>query len=197
MKKTGLIIIGSIVLVFVILSTILISGYNRLIEADENINLEYARIDYSLQRRYDTLTQLANSINGFQAHEQAYFDAITQAREAYASAFANNDIAAMAEADNLQSIALSNLIAAFEQNPELKATEAYGDYNDAVWGIETALSDARRKYNEAINEYNLLIRKFPGLIYADMFDFEQEDDYWKVGENATDVPDIVFGNTGN
>jgi hypothetical protein len=65
MKKTGLIIIGSIVLVFVILSTILISGYNRLIEADENINLEYARIDYSLQRRYDTLTQLANSINGF------------------------------------------------------------------------------------------------------------------------------------
>lgn len=193
MKKIALIIVGVIGLIVIILGISLIAGYNKLVDVNEQVDMQYSEIDRRLQQRYDTLTQLATAVNGFQAHEQTIFEMITSARAAYAAAKASGDIEGMIQADSLQSLALTDLLALFEDNEPLQTTEAYGDYMDAVWGIESALSEARRQYNLSVQEYNLYVRKFPGVLYASLFNYVNQKTYWKVGENATDIPDITFG----
>ncbi|HOW37551.1 MAG TPA: LemA family protein [Candidatus Izemoplasmatales bacterium] len=197
MKKPVIIVLASIGVLILTLGIILISGYNKLVSYDEKIGYEYSIIDSRLEMRYNTLTQLANAINGFQAHEQAYFEAITNARAAYAAAKANNDLEGMIAADNLSSIAMADLLALFEDNEPLQAMEAYEDFNDAVWGIESALSEARRQYNYSVMDYNKLVRQFPGVLYKSMFNFPASQEYWKPAEGTTQIPDITFGgNTG-
>jgi LemA protein len=195
MKKPVIITLVAIGVLIITISTILISGYNKLVSYEENIDYQYSIIDSRLEMRYNTLTQLANAVNGFQAHEQAYFEAITNARAAYAQAKANGDLEGMIEADNLSSIAMANLIAVFEDNEPLQAMEAYGDFNDAVWGIESALSEARRQYNNSVRDYNKLVRQFPGILYKSMFDFPASREYWKPAAGTTEIPDITFGGT--
>jgi len=192
-KKTLIIILSAIVIVVTSLGITLISGYNQLVDADEAIAYQYSVIDTRLQQRYDTLTQLATAVSGFQTHEQTIYDMITSAREAYATAKAANDIEGMIEADSLQSIALADLLVLFEDNEPLQATDAYGDYMDAVWGIESALSEARRQYNLAVQDYNAYIRRFPGLMYVSIFTFPDTYGYWKANDGATDIPDVVLG----
>lgn len=193
MKKITIIILGSVVSLVLFFGISLLTGYNKLVDKDISVDYQYSVIDTRLQQRYDTLTQLATAVNGFQAHEQTIYDMITSAREAYATAKANGDLQGMIDADALQSIALADLLVLFEDNEPLQASEAYCDYMDAVWGIESALSEARRQYNLSVQEYNLYVRKFPGVLYASLYNYEKEYDYWKVGPNATEVPDIVFG----
>ena len=193
MKKAAIIIIGIIGFLVIFFGISLITGYNKLVDKDESISFEYSEIDRRLQQRYDTLTQLATAVNGFQTHEQAVYDMITSARAAYATAKADGDIEGMIEADSLQSIALADLLVLFEDNEPLQTTQAYGDYMDAVWGIESALSEARRQYNLSVQDYNAYVRRFPGVLYASLFSFEKEYEYWRVGEAATEIPDIVFG----
>lgn len=193
MKKIALIVIGLIGFIVIFMGISLIAGYNKLVEVNVDVDYQYSEIDRRLQQRYDTLTQLATAVNGFQTHEQTIYDMITSAREAYAAAKASGDLEGMIQADALQSIALTDLLALFEDNEPLQATDAYGDYMDAVWGIESALSEARRQYNLSVQEYNLYVRKFPGVLYASLFNYDNEIAYWKVAEGATQIPDIVFG----
>jgi len=193
MKKVALIVIGVIGFVVVFLGISLIAGYNKLVDVKVNVDFEYSEIDRRLQQRYDTLTQLATAVNGFQAHEQTVYNMITSARESYALAKAQGDLQGMADADGLMSVALADLLVLFEDNEPLQATEAYGDYMDAVWGIESALTEARRLYNEAVKEYNKFVTKFPGVLYATLFSYTSEIDFWEVSDGATLIPNIVFG----
>jgi len=128
MKKTTIIVLGIVVFLVLFFGISLLTGYNRLVDKDISVDYQYSVIDTRLQQRYDTLTQLATAVNGFQTHEQTIFDMITSAREAYATAKANGDLEGMINADNLQSVALADLLALFEDNEPLQASEAYGDY---------------------------------------------------------------------
>ncbi|MGE4571210.1 MAG: LemA family protein [Candidatus Izemoplasmatales bacterium] len=193
MRKISIIIISITVLLALIVTISLITGYNNIIDKDESIKQGYSEIDRRLQQRYDTLIPLAEAVNGFQDQERVIYDMITSARQAYAEAKANDDIQAMIEADALQSIALTNLLALIEDNPSINSLQAYQTYMDAVWGIESALSEARRQYNNAVAEYNRYVRKFPGLLYKNLYDFTDEFEYWRVQEGADQIPDITFG----
>ena len=193
MKKASINIVSVLVLLILIITISLITGYNNLVSKDENIKLQYSEIDRRLQQRYDTLIPLANAVNGFQDQERVIYEMITDARVAYATAKENNDLAGMIEADALQSLALTNLLALIEDNPDIKSLQAYQTYMDAVWGIESALSEARRQYNNSVQEYNLYVRKFPGLLYKNLYNYDDSYDYWKVQDGAQDIPDITFG----
>lgn len=114
---------------------------------------------------------------------------ITEARAAYTAAQTTADYA---EADALEALALTQLLAVVEDNPDITASSAYYAYIDEVSAMENALAVARRDFNNSVNDYNTAAKKFPGSVIVSMFGFERELEYWKVDDGATEVPIVDF-----
>lgn len=192
--KSVTLITGSIVLLFLLILGIgLISGYNSLVTLDEDISGKYSQIENRLQERHDKIGQIVASVSGLQEHAESIYTQITQARAAYAQAVAANDTEAMIEADALEAIALTNLLVVVEDNPLITANAGYYALIDEISAMESALSVARRDYNEAVQSYNTSVRRFPRVLYASLLGFERNLAYWKMNDGADEVPVIDFG----
>lgn len=191
-KKILLPIISVFAIIVVLFGVGLIFGYNSLVDMDEDINSKYAQIEVRLQERHNKIEQILGAVQGLQDHAVAIYDAITSARAAYASAVAGNDIDAMVEADAAEASALSSLLVVVEDNPLITATGAYYSLIDEISSMESALAVARRDYNNAVQDYNASVRKFPRVLYASVLGFEKEMPYWKMNDGADEVPEIVF-----
>ncbi|MDD4070656.1 MAG: LemA family protein [Candidatus Izemoplasmatales bacterium] len=190
MKIKVLAIVGVVVAVF---SIITIFSYNHLVNMDEDVSLYYSQIDNRLQERHDKIGQILAVVNGLQEHAETIYNAITAARTAYAEAKAANDIEGMIEADALEAVAFTDVLIAIEDNPLITAESGFQSLIYEISGMESALSQARKDYNEAVADYNRGVRKFPSVIFANLFGFESERDYWKMNEGADEVPEIDFG----
>lgn len=186
--------IGAVLGLLVIIIIIFITGYNGLVDKDENVNSAFSQVDVTLAERYQKITSLVATVNGLQDHAEDIYNAITEAREAYATASANKDIEGLIEADYLQSLALTDLIALVvnEDNPNISATPAYMTLMDEISSSEAELAYARRSYNLAVEDYNASVRRFPRIIIANMFNFEKERRYWKADEGEIEIPEVVF-----
>ncbi len=185
-KYSVLGVLGLIVLVFGI---ILISGYNRLVNLDTEIDEKYSDIGIRLQERHDKIGQIVGAVSGLQEHEKTIYNAITSARAAYAAA---NTMEERIAADAAEAIALSDLLVVVEDNPNITAAAGYYGLIDEISSMESALSVSRRDYNEAVKAYNGAVRRFPGVLYAALFDFQKEYDYWKTNDGVDEVPVIDF-----
>lgn len=193
MKKTLLLSVLSVFVVIALSFGIgLIVGYNNLVDLDEDINSKYAQIEVRLQERHDKIGQIVAAVQGLQEHAEAIYDAITSARAAYASAITGTDIQAIIDADAQEAIALTNLLAVVEDNPLITAGTGYYQLIDEISSMESALAVARRDYNNAVQDYNASVRKFPRVLYAGIFGFEKDLPYWKMNDGADEVPEIVF-----
>ncbi len=191
--KKGLIISLSIVLVFLLIAGIsLISGYNQLVDLDENLSSKYGQIEVRLQERHDKIGQLVDSVNGLEQFALDVYTAITNARLAYAAAVTSGDIDALIEADANEAIALSSFLVVVEDNPNITPTGAYLSLIDEISSMESSLAVARRDFNLATQDYNSSIRKFPKVLYASLFGFEKDQPYWKMNEGADEVPVVSF-----
>ncbi len=197
MKPFQLVIAGFIsvlLLLLVILTLSLVGGYNRLVDLDESLDASYAQVFNRLEQRHDTINQMVATISGLQEHEREIYELIISARLAYADAIKTGDIDQLAEADALESIAISQLLVAIEDNPMITVSSAFNGLLDTIYSMESTLSVARRDYNQAVLAYNQNARRFPGLIFVSLFGFESRVAYWKIDEGKTDVPEISFTN---
>jgi len=194
MKKALLIVIGVLAVFVVVIGISLISGYNSLVDVDEDISAKYAQIENRLQERHDKIGQIIAAVDGLQAHAEEIYNAITTARQAYADAILSGDMDALIAADAGEALALTQVLAVVEDNPLISATGGYYALIDEISSMESALSIARRDYNEAVQDYNVAVRKFPKVLYASLFGFEKEMPYWKINDGADEVPVIDFGN---
>jgi LemA protein len=190
LKKIIIIVVCSILALILVIGTI--SGYNSLVDADEAIAADQSQIEIRLQERHDKIGLIVDAITGLQEHEETIYDMITSARAAYATAKTNNDTAGMIEADALESLALSNLLVAVEDNPALTTTGAYGQLIVEISSIEAALAVARRDYNNSVESYNASVRRFPKVLYASLFGFTKSYAYWKMNAGADEIPEVVF-----
>jgi LemA protein len=184
-----LIVLGVTGLFLLIIGISLITGYNGLVDMDENIDAKYAQVENRLQERYDKIGQVLGAVNGLQQHAETIYNAITAARAAYAAAASMEDLI---EADAAQAVAFTQVLLVVEDNPNITATVGYVALIDEISSIESALSVARRDYNEAVQAYNSAVRRFPRVLYASLFGFERNQAYWKLGDGADEVPVIVF-----
>lgn len=191
-KKILLPVLSVIVVIILVFGIGLIVGYNNLVDLDEDINSKYAQIEVRLQERHDKIGQILDAVQGLQEHAVTIYNAITSARAAYASAVTSNDIDAMVEADAAEASALSSLLVVVEDNPLITATGGYYSLIDEISSMESALAVARRDYNNAVQDYNTSVRKFPRVLYASVFGFEKDIPYWKMNDGADEVPEIVF-----
>lgn len=193
-KLITLSVVGVTGLLVLIFGIIFISGYNNLVSLDESITSKYAQVENRLQQRHDTITQMVQTVSGLQEHEAAIYQMIVDARASYAAAVAAKDLEALAEADALESLAVSQLLAVIEDNPQITVSGSFNNLLDNISSLESTLSVSRRDYNLSVEKYNKTVRRFPGMVFASMFNFESNLGYWKIDNGATEVPNIDFGN---
>ncbi|MCR5545863.1 MAG: LemA family protein [Lachnospiraceae bacterium] len=183
--KKGLI---AAIAVVVVLALMCIGSYNSLVSKETAVEEEAANIDTQLQRRADLIPNLVNTVKGYTDHEAEVFNAVTEAREKLLAAGTMSEKSA---ANDEVSTALSKLVAIAESYPELKSDKVYVDLMDELSGTENRISYARKSYNEAVASYNKAIKKFPGVIFANMFGFEKAE-MFEAAESADSVPEVSF-----
>ncbi|MCP4681964.1 MAG: LemA family protein [Desulfobacterales bacterium] len=168
--KTLLIVIGILVVFLVIPYSFLKGTYNSLVTMDEGVKGAWAQVENQLQRRYDLIPNLVETVKGYAAHEKEVFVKVTEARSKVAGAGSIND---KIEANNQLSSALSRLLVVVERYPELKANTNFIRLQDELAGTENRIAVERRRFNEAVKAFNIKIRRFPTNILAGMFGFEK------------------------
>ena len=162
--------------------------YNKLVTLDEEVKEAWAQVDTVLQRRYDLIPNLVETVKGFAAQEKEVFIKVTEARSKVAGA---GTIPEKIEANNQLTSALSRLLVVVERYPELKSNQNFIRLQDELAGTENRIAVARRRYNEAVKRYNVATRQFPSNLIAKAFDFEKAD-FYEAPEAAAEVPKVQF-----
>src|SRR3989442_6842206 len=150
-------ILGAVRLVF--LTTATGCGYNTMVAMRENIDAAWAQVENQLQRRNDLIPNLVEVTKGYAAHEKEIFDHVADARARLIGAGSRE---AKIDAANDLSSALSRLLVIGERYPDLKANQQFARLSDELAGTENRLATERRRYNEAVREYNTYIKQLPG-----------------------------------
>lgn len=187
MKKGGIVLLVILVLIGIFVLSIF-GSYNSLVSLDEDVNTQWANVESKLQRRYDLIPNLVESVKGAMKQEQEVFKAIADARAKLAGAGSTSE---KVEASNELEGALSRLLVVVESYPELKSNQNVTALMDELAGTENRISTERDRYNEVVREYNRTIRSFPKNIMAGMFGFEQRP-YFEATQGAEVAPEVNF-----
>ena len=163
---------GWIVLVVVILIVVWVIGmYNGLVTARQKVENAWSQIDVQLQRRFDLIPNLVESVKGYMAHEEATLTKVTELRTAWANA---STVSEKAELDNELSGALKTIMAVSENYPDLKANQNFSELQEELRNTENKISYARQFYNDSVTMYNTKLQVVPTNIVAGMFHFTEE-----------------------
>jgi LemA protein len=163
-------------------------SYNRFVGQEEAVKAQWAQVQNQLQRRNDLIPNLVESVKGYAAHEEGIFKEIADARSRLLAA---KTPAESIEAANQQTSALGRLLAVVENYPQLKANEQFNRLMDELAGTENRIAVERMRYNEKIQEYNTARRRFPGIITAKVFRF-QDYPLFEAPPEAKQVPKVDF-----
>lgn len=169
--------------------------YNGMVTFQEQVTTELANVQTQYQRRADMMPQLAKIVKAYAKHEEETFEQVTKARAAVSQINLNADnlssetLKKYTAAQDKFSSSLSRLMVIAEQYPELKASENFKALQVQEEGTENRISEARRKYNDAVQQYNVKARKFPGVIIARLFGFYSMPKFETTAE-AENSPDL-------
>ena len=163
-------------------------GYNTMVSLRENIDAAWAQVENQLQRRNDLIPNLVETTKGYATHEREVFENIAAARSRLIGAGTRD---AKIDAANDLTSALSRLLVIAERYPELKANEQFTRLSDELAGTENRIATERRRYNDAVREYNTYIKKIPGNLTARLFGFTEEK-YFEAPKEAQQVPKVQF-----
>jgi len=187
--KIGLVILVILLILALILGSSYVSRRNHMAVTREAVNAAWAQVDVVLQRRADLIPNLVQTVKGFAVHEEQVFSEIAQARSALIGARTPADkIAANGALDS----ALSRLLVITENYPQLKSNENFLRLQDELAGTENRIAVERRRYNEAVQDYNTYISLFPNSLVASMSGFARNDAYFKTEEGARTAPKVNF-----
>ncbi|BCT92773.1 hypothetical protein LYSHEL_17970 [Lysobacter helvus] len=153
--------------------------YNGLVTARNAFKNAFAQIDVQLQRRFDLIPNLVETVKGYMAHERGTLEEVIAARGAAmaglsAAKASPGDPSAMAELANSQGVlngALGRLMAVAEAYPDLKANQNMMQLTEELTSTENKVAFARQAFNDSVMTYNNRRETFPSSIFAGMFNF--------------------------
>jgi LemA protein len=155
---------------------------------DEAVKGSWAQVENQLQRRYELIPNLVETVKGVAAQEQDIFLGIAKAREAY---FTGKSTAEKAQGATAMESALSRLLVLNEKYPELKSNESFLKLQDEVAGTENRLAVERQRYNDMVRTLNTFTRGVLGRLYSSLAGVGPAE-YFEIGEAAKATPKVEF-----
>lgn len=169
-------------------------GYNSIQTLDEQSTAAKSQIEVQLQRRADLIPNLVNTVKGYAAHEEEVFTQVAQARAGLINAVKTGDPAQMADANAGLTAGLGRLLAISEAYPQLKADQSFLRLQDELTGTENRIAVSRNDYNQAAQQYNTYIRRFPAVLTAKVIGAKPKT-YFEVTNPANrEAPTVDFSN---
>lgn len=195
--STRNIVLISIVAFILLLGGCGCSGYNGLVQKDQNVKSKWANVESDYQRRSDLIPNLVNTVKGAANFEQETITQVIEARSkatqttVNASDLSPEKIAAFQKAQGQLSGAIGRLLVSVERYPELKATEAFRDLQAQLEGTENRIKVSRNDFNAAVQDYNTSVKKFPMVLFSGMFGFNEKG-YFTAEAGADKAPTVDF-----
>jgi LemA protein len=182
-----------ILILFAIAAAVLFGNYigvrNQIVTKNEVVRAAWAQVDVVLQRRADLIPNLVATVKGYARQEQTVFGDIARARSALLSAKTPPDkIAANQQLDG----AIGRLLAIVENYPQLKSSENFQRLQDELAGTENRIAVERKRYDDALQDYNTYISRFPNNVIANYAGFKRNDAYFAASEPARQAPKVDF-----
>jgi LemA protein len=173
-------------------------GYNAMQTQDEQIKSAWSEVLNQYQRRADLIPNLVNTVKGYAAQESSVLLGVTEARAKVGSIQATpelvNDPAAFAKFQAAQgelTSALSRLLVVSENYPQLKSDQNFRDLQAQLEGTENRITVARNRYIQAVQNYNVTVRSFPGNLTAMIFGYKPKPNFAVEDEAAISKPPSV------
>jgi len=187
MSTSSWIILG----VIVVLALFVITTYNGLVTLRQRVNQSFSDIDVQLKQRHDLIPNLVETVKGYAAHERGTLEAVVQARNAAVTA---QGPAQQAAAENALTGALRQIFALQEAYPNLKANENFQQLQAELTDLENKIAASRRFFNNAVQEYNTGIQRFPAALFAGMLGFSEKQFFDLGAERQTvaEAPQVKF-----
>ena len=157
--------------VIIVLGIIIAIMYNSLVTLNQRVQNAWSQIDVQLQRRFDLIPNLVETVKGYMTHESETFEKITALRTSWAN---STTVEEKAKLDGELSGALKTIMAVSENYPDLKANTNFTDLQNNLKETENKISFSRQFYNDTVTMYNTKIEVFPDNIVASMFNFKAE-----------------------
>jgi len=169
------ILLGIVAVVVLMVVWLVVVG-NGLVAKHENMSGAWAQIETVLQRRYDLIPNLVETVKGYAAHEKGLFEDVARLRSQWAAAKTKDEKVAAA---SQMEVGLGRLIAVAEQYPDLEASQNFRDLQVELAGTENRITVERQRYNDAVRLYNIAVRQFPGSLVAGHKGLSPSDAYFK------------------
>jgi LemA protein len=187
--KAAIVILAVLLILALVVGGAYVSRRNQMAIKREAVNAAWAQVDVVLQRRADLIPNLVETVKGYAVQEQTVFGAIAAARAALIGAKTPSDkIAANGQLDS----ALGRLLVIVENYPQLKSNENFMRLQDELAGTENRIAVERRRYNDAVQDYNTYIAVFPNSLVASIAGFARNDAYFKTEEGTRQAPKVNF-----
>ena len=164
--------------------------YNRLVRQRQMAEEGWSGIDVQLKRRADLVPNLVETVQGYAVHERELLQRVTEARQ-HAREVPAGDVAARAQAEGLLSGALGRLLAVVENYPDLKANANFLQLQEQLAALEGEIQMARRYYNGATRDLNVLVESFPSNLVAGAFGFVKRA-FFETDNAGRGVPQVSF-----
>ncbi len=186
------------IIVLVLLALVVFWGirvYNRMVAGEEQISKAWGNVENVYQRRSDLIPNLVSTVQGAADYEKSTLKAVVEARASASQAKvdANNltpeNLAKFQGAQDALTQALGKLMVVIERYPELKANENFLELQAQLEGTENRIAVERNKFNETVQPFNTMIRKFPANVVANMFGFKEKA-YFAAAEGADQAPKV-------
>jgi len=188
-----------VVNVIVLVSAAFLSscGYNSMVEKQVAVEGQWAQVQNVYQRRMDLIPNLVETVKGVANFEKGTLEAVVQARASATKTTINagdltpEKVAQFQKAQEGLTGALSKFMSIVENYPQLKATQNFSELQAQLEGSENRITVERMKFNQAVQDYNTFIRKFPNNFTAGWFGFEKKG-FFEASAGADQAPAVKF-----
>ena len=161
-----------ILAIVVVIIIAIIAMYNSLVTMRQRVKNAWSQIDVQLQRRFDLIPNLVETVKGYMEHEADVLTKVTDLRSSWANA---KTVDEKANLDNQLSESLKTIMAVAENYPDLKANQNFSELQTELTNTENKISYSRQFYNDTVTRYNIKLETFPSNVIASVFNFKSEN----------------------
>ena len=178
-------------IIIAVLVIVVIAMYNNLVRLRQKVKNSWSQIDVQLQRRFDLIPNLVETVKGYMEHENEVLTRVAELRTSWANA---GSVAEKASLDNELSGALKTIMAVSENYPDLKASQNFSELQQELQNTENKISFSRQFYNDSVTMYNTKLEVVPSNIIASMFGFKPEELFKAESDEARKNVKVDFNN---